>query len=152
MQSRFLGLALALLLPGVAAAAAATNVVGHLNTDAQWTKSGSPYRLTGDVVVGPGATLTIEPGVELAAQLLLDRIGKAAGYDDGGALAHFTTTFLRDGFLASAAATVDPSSAGLGTTVTPTVPGMRTARVKVSCGRTWAGCSRVTTTARTSTR
>ncbi len=65
MHSKLWSLALTLLLPGVAGAA--TDVIGNLNADARWTKAGSPYRLTGDVVVGPGATLTIEPGVVVEA-------------------------------------------------------------------------------------
>jgi MYXO-CTERM domain-containing protein len=56
--------ALMALLPS---AARATDVIGNLNTNTRWTLAGSPYRLTGDVTVGTGATLTIEPGVVVEA-------------------------------------------------------------------------------------
>lgn len=41
----------------------ATNVIGILTTDATWTKSGSPYTLSGPAKVEGGVTLIIEPGV-----------------------------------------------------------------------------------------
>lgn len=40
-----------------------TDVAGQITSDTTWTVAGSPYVLTGDVEVGPGVTLTIEPGV-----------------------------------------------------------------------------------------
>jgi hypothetical protein len=42
---------------------AATDVSGIIGSDATWTKAGSPYSLTGNMLVGNGATLTIEAGV-----------------------------------------------------------------------------------------
>jgi uncharacterized protein YjdB len=42
---------------------APTSVGGIISTDARWTREASPYRLTSNVQVAYGATLTIEPGV-----------------------------------------------------------------------------------------
>ncbi len=44
-------------------ALAQTNVSGGITIDTDWTAAGSPYRVTGNVVVQTGSTLTIEPGV-----------------------------------------------------------------------------------------
>ncbi|MET0404765.1 MAG: right-handed parallel beta-helix repeat-containing protein [Cystobacter sp.] len=49
------------------AASAATAVQGQLLVDTTWTLEQSPYQLTGDVVVPPDVTLTIEPGVTVIA-------------------------------------------------------------------------------------
>ena len=46
--------------------AGATDVSGLLAEDAVWTLPGSPYVVTGNVLVGGDATLTIEPGVTVA--------------------------------------------------------------------------------------
>ncbi len=43
-----------------------TNVSGLISTNTNWTVSGSPYILTGDVTVNIGVTLTIDPGVEVS--------------------------------------------------------------------------------------
>ncbi|GAG67480.1 unnamed protein product, partial [marine sediment metagenome] len=42
-----------------------TYVSGTISTDTTWTLSGSPYIVTGGVVVMEGVVLTIEPGVEV---------------------------------------------------------------------------------------
>ncbi|MCW4019043.1 MAG: hypothetical protein NWF00_10270 [Candidatus Bathyarchaeota archaeon] len=42
-----------------------TDVVGVIRSDTTWTKSNSPYRLTGPVAVNEGVTLTIEAGVHV---------------------------------------------------------------------------------------
>lgn len=52
-----------LLLPTLAIAQ--TNVSGGIHTNTVWTKTNSPYVVTDNVVVFPGAVLTIEPGVEV---------------------------------------------------------------------------------------
>jgi hypothetical protein len=44
-------------------ASASTTVSGRIESDATWTKAGSPYILTGNVLVSKGVTLTIEAGV-----------------------------------------------------------------------------------------
>lgn len=42
-----------------------TNISGGIYNNTTWTLAGSPYLMTGSVVVFPGKTLTIEPGVEI---------------------------------------------------------------------------------------
>jgi len=42
-----------------------TIVGGDITTDTTWTKAGSPYTATSDVSIAAGATLTVEPGVEV---------------------------------------------------------------------------------------
>lgn len=44
---------------------AQTNVSGGIYSNTTWTFTGSPYIVTDTVVVFPGVTLTIEPGVEV---------------------------------------------------------------------------------------
>lgn len=51
------------LLPGTAVAA--TFISGRISTDTTWGPSGSPYVLAEDVTVGPGVSLTIEPGTRV---------------------------------------------------------------------------------------
>ena len=48
-------------------ASAETFVTGHITADTAWTLAGSPYVMTTSVTVDEGATLTIEPGVEVQA-------------------------------------------------------------------------------------
>jgi Secretion system C-terminal sorting domain len=43
-------------------------VSGGIYNNATWSLAGSPYIVTGDIVVFPGKTLTIEPGVEVRVQ------------------------------------------------------------------------------------
>lgn len=47
---------------------AQTQVSGGIYANTTWTLSNSPYLMTGSIVVFPGATLTIEPGVEVRVQ------------------------------------------------------------------------------------
>lgn len=42
-----------------------TSVAGGIYQNTTWTLAGSPYTVTGSIVVFPGKTLTIEPGVEI---------------------------------------------------------------------------------------
>ena len=44
---------------------AQTNVSGGIYQNTTWTTTGSPYLVTGSIVVFPGNTLTIEPGVQV---------------------------------------------------------------------------------------
>ncbi|MEM7660239.1 MAG: hypothetical protein AAF399_29295, partial [Bacteroidota bacterium] len=44
---------------------AQTPVSGNLTSDTTWTAANSPYIVTGDVIVAPGVTLNILPGVEV---------------------------------------------------------------------------------------
>lgn len=61
---------LGLLALCVPSARGQTNVpAGLINADTVWTASGSPYFLDGNILVAPGTTLTIEPGVEVHFQL-----------------------------------------------------------------------------------
>ena len=45
--------------------ALATDVSGTLSSDTTWSASGSPYVVTGTVLVGEGVKLTVEAGVEV---------------------------------------------------------------------------------------
>ncbi len=68
----------------------ATQVSGIITSNTTWDVDDSPYQLTGDVIVNPGVTLTIEPGVvvkggvgddttiELKIQGHLEAIGESA--------------------------------------------------------------------------
>lgn len=53
----------ALLLVSGSAAAATTVPGSTLTSDTTWTLAGSPYTVTGEVIVGAAATLTVEAGV-----------------------------------------------------------------------------------------
>jgi hypothetical protein len=44
---------------------AQTSVSGGIYQNTNWTLAGSPYIVTESIVVFPGKTLTIEPGVEI---------------------------------------------------------------------------------------
>ena len=50
------------------AAPTTTYVSGPIITHTTWTVAGSPYVMTGNVIVNPGITLTIEPGVTVMGQ------------------------------------------------------------------------------------
>ena len=54
-----------LLIGFATIAKAQTNVSGGIFTNTTWTLANSPYIVTGNIVVFPGKTLTIEPGVEV---------------------------------------------------------------------------------------
>lgn len=49
------------------AAIAQTPVSGTIESDTTWSSGGSPYLLDGNVIVAPGVTVTIEPGVVVEA-------------------------------------------------------------------------------------
>jgi parallel beta-helix repeat protein len=63
-RTLFLAAGAAVLAGGIAVRAQAeTRVGGTLHEDAAWTKEGSPYVVTGDVIVPRNITLSIDPGV-----------------------------------------------------------------------------------------
>ncbi len=72
-QHRAMGIAGLLVIGGLLGivaimsddAGAGTFISGHIITDTIWTIENSPYCIKGDVVVDEGATLTIDPGVEV---------------------------------------------------------------------------------------
>jgi len=59
----FILVALFLLFEG--SANAQTLVSGGIYQNTTWTLANSPYQVNGSVVVFPGATLTVEPGVQI---------------------------------------------------------------------------------------
>ena len=64
----FLGLSVANLLffvDGLTQRAMATDVSGTLSSDTVWSTAGSPYVVTGSVLVSSGVKLTVEAGVEV---------------------------------------------------------------------------------------
>lgn len=72
----FVLLLLLVLLP--ATAAYALDVKGVVDTDSRWTIGDSPVRITGDVVVAEGVTVTIDPGVKV---IFRPRPDPARGYN-----------------------------------------------------------------------
>lgn len=66
MNMRLLHLAFCLAL--AASASAQTNVQGGIYANTTWTLANSPYVMTGSIVVFPGKTLTIQPGVVVKVQ------------------------------------------------------------------------------------
>lgn len=77
------------LFPGVYG----TYVEGHISQDTTWTLADSPYVVTKDIIVDPGVTLTIMPGVEVKFgglfSLIVEGILSASGTLDK--LITFTT-------------------------------------------------------------
>lgn len=65
IKIQFLFLLAAGLFLNVAFTRAQTNVGGGIYSSTTWTKANSPYIVTGDIVLFPDKTLTIEPGVEV---------------------------------------------------------------------------------------
>jgi len=61
-------------------AGAATNHSGPILANETWTAAGNPHILTGDVTVGVGLTLTIEPGV---IALVTNTDDTFSGHDSG---------------------------------------------------------------------
>jgi hypothetical protein len=64
MKKRNILLTIALLM-NVYSAFAQTSLSGGIYANTTWTLANSPYLMTGSIVVFPGVTLTIEPGVEV---------------------------------------------------------------------------------------
>lgn len=58
-------LSLSLLFVYITNVSAQTSVSGGIYQNTTWTLAGSPYLVTGSIVVFPNRTLTIEPGVEV---------------------------------------------------------------------------------------
>ena len=61
--TKFLLLAVILIAAFSFSSQAQTPVSGGIYANTTWTLANSPYIVTGNVVVFPGVTLTIEPGV-----------------------------------------------------------------------------------------
>ena len=61
-------LSLALTVPAMAAPLAAATTIPGGNVSGTWDAAGSPYLIDGDITVPAGATLTIDPGVEVLFQ------------------------------------------------------------------------------------
>jgi hypothetical protein len=64
----FLRFAIAAVVAAPSILLAQTNFSGGIYSNTTWTKANSPYVLTGSVVVFPGKTLTIQPGVVVQMQ------------------------------------------------------------------------------------
>jgi hypothetical protein len=64
----FLRFAIAAFVAAPSLLLAQTNFSGGIYSNTTWTKANSPYVLTGSVVVFPGKTLTIQPGVVVQMQ------------------------------------------------------------------------------------
>lgn len=56
---------IAFFLTAACSAYSQTSVSGGIYQNTTWTLAGSPYIVTGSIVVFPGKTLTIEPGIEI---------------------------------------------------------------------------------------
>ncbi len=68
-----------------------TNVSGPILADTTWTLVDSPYIVTGSVLIGGGATLTIEPGVVVRVNADLGiQVGSPEGFGPGTLLAQGT--------------------------------------------------------------
>jgi PKD repeat protein len=61
-------LSLAMMVPALAAPLSAATIIAGGNVSGTWGVAGSPYLIEGDITVPTGATLTIEPGVEVLFQ------------------------------------------------------------------------------------
>ncbi|MDD2890754.1 MAG: right-handed parallel beta-helix repeat-containing protein [bacterium] len=61
----FLGMVVGLGIFTVPSIVNATNVSGVISTNTVWNTAGSPYIVTGNILVNTGVTLNIEPGVEV---------------------------------------------------------------------------------------
>lgn len=62
---KFLGLLSFLLILSITNGNAQTNVSGVISTNTTWTKAGSPYIITNNLLVNSGITLTINDGVTI---------------------------------------------------------------------------------------
>ncbi len=65
MKKTFLVLSFTLLVLAHGKIVAQTNVSGIISTNTTWTLAGSPYIMTGGILVSSGVTLTIEAGVTI---------------------------------------------------------------------------------------
>lgn len=82
------------LVAPAAAVWAETDVSGTLSADTTWTLAGSPYVVSGGILVAAGATLTIEPGVTVKfnANLALKIDGTLIARGTSGANITFTSS------------------------------------------------------------
>ncbi|HMN96545.1 MAG TPA: hypothetical protein PKC43_09260 [Phycisphaerales bacterium] len=79
---------LASALLWASAGVASTNVAGPVLTNTTWTAASSPYVVTGSIVIGFGATLTIEPGVTVRINAGLGiQVGSPGAFGAGALVA-----------------------------------------------------------------
>ena len=79
MMKKYFYALLMLLLVGIQTNFAQTTVSGGIYSSTTWTVANSPYLITGPIVVFPGNTLTIEPGVTIKVQA---NINQTTGISD----------------------------------------------------------------------
>ncbi len=130
---------------------ATVGLVGTLWTNRTLTAAGSPYAVPGDLTVGPGVTVTIEPGVTLNFATTDQMV---AGVDLGRPELQVAGTLLADGTAAAPILLTGGNAAGAwyGVDLFPTVAGTILDNVEIKFGvvgltlRTAAAVTVTTTT------
>jgi len=75
----------------------ATYVEGHISQDTTWTLTDSPYIASKDLIIDPGATLTIMPGVEVrfGGNFILAVIGRLSAIGTSDKMITFTSNKIQ---------------------------------------------------------